>query len=143
MTDPKELRDEQENLREELFELFNSFETVVIHAINSPKADYMNGVVSSYVSQATRLIEQYTATKIAEAEKLGRAVGQYQAADRIYGDVYNLYMFGDNPTSAKAKSIAEWSAVSILQHTEAFMNDNQAAYKDYLTRLTEQEDSND
>lgn len=66
-------------------------------------------------------------------------VGQYQAAEKLYGDVCNIYMFGGNPTSTKAKAMAEWSATHLLQHCEAFMNDNNAAYNAYLARPKEAE----
>jgi hypothetical protein len=77
-----------------------------------------------------------------EALKHGQQVGQYQAADKLYGDVCHIYMFGDNKDSAKAKSISEWSAVGLLKDCEAFMNDNSKAYKEYLRHLKQEGKTN-
>lgn len=47
-----------EDMRERVEKLFNGFESVVIHAITTDKADYMNGVVGSYVTMAMALLQE-------------------------------------------------------------------------------------
>lgn len=97
-------------------------------------------VENRHPAEANQCIDGIMEAVAAECQK-ARKVGQYQAAHKLYGDVCNIYMFGDNQSSAKAKSIAEWSAVGLVKDCEAFMNDNQAEYKEYLTALKPADDT--
>lgn len=80
------------------------------------------------------LVATHTAKAVEAARQHGMRVGRYQAADKLYGDVIHIYMFGDKK-AAKSRRIAEWSATALLKDCEAFMNDNRRAYTEYLLTL--------
>lgn len=119
--------------QDKLIEQLRGIQAPGINKLGEPRS---YPALASLTPEGMEALADFVLSEKREAFERGKQVGQYQAADRIYGDVCDLYMFGDNQTSAKAKSISGWSAVNILQHTEAFMNDNSKAYSDYLATLT-------
>lgn len=113
--------------------ILKEFARTVELLVRNPETN--SGEVIDAETALEQLFDAHLQAAVQTAFKQGQAVGQYQAADKMYGDVTQIYMFGDNESSAKAKSIAGWSATRLLQDCEAFMNENAAVYRDYLRLL--------
>jgi hypothetical protein len=79
--------------------------------------------------------------KIIEAFKQGQRVGQYQAADRLYGHTTSLWLFKDNPSNPKA----EWPEriSDLVKDCEKYMNHNRKTYAEYVATLTTKQDTKD
>lgn len=73
-------------------------------------------------------------TERQKAFKQGQRVGQYQAADKLYGDVTSIYLFADGGTikDAKLKRNAADHAEELLKDCEKYMNHNRKTYEAYL-----------
>lgn len=75
------------------------------------------------------LFHQYAQSKTDEAFERGRAVGQYQAADKMYGSVTQMWLFKDD-TSPVLNDPDR--ADNLLKDCEAYMNSNAAIYQSYI-----------
>jgi hypothetical protein len=121
-------------------ELRNGLKDLKYFSELTQREEYFSGAFDPNLLDAlTAFIKSRDQQIALAAHEQGRKVGQYQAADKLYGDVTQIYMFGGNESAAKAKSIAGWSANGLLKDCEAFMNDNNDAYQSHLATLKEQQ----
>lgn len=93
--------------------------------------DWVNGIPTEWnVKKAEAIAQLHQHVQAAFDE--GRQVGQYQAANKMYGHVTEMWLFKDNnpPVLNSVRS-----AESLLKDCEAFMNDNAAVYQKYLAQL--------
>jgi hypothetical protein len=113
---------DDEGLREEITRLRRERDA---HQMDEP--DYVDSVMA--------LISQ----KIIEAFRQGQRVGQYQAADKLYGHTTTLWLFKDEPTHPKA----EWAEriSDLVKDCERYMNHNRKAYAKYVAALTTKQDT--
>jgi hypothetical protein len=71
-----------------------------------------------------------------EAFERGQRVGQYQAADKLYGHTTTMWLFKDEPSHPKA----EWSERinDLVKDCEKYMNHNRKVYAKYVNYLIAQ-----
>lgn len=70
-----------------------------------------------------------------EAFEKGRQVGQFQASNKLYGDVTTMFIFKDNFDPKPTKQLSQ-AAFDLLKDCESFMNANSKVYADYLMEIT-------
>lgn len=116
------------NDREELIGKLNGFQTVKIQTITANRRFTLDEVLSA--TEYKRLADFIT-----EQTRLARMVGQYQAADKLYSYLTTMWLFKSDKTPEIQKKHLPQVADDMLKACEAFMNDNNAAYKAYLTQL--------
>jgi len=83
-------------------------------------------------------VDQHIAERVREAFKQGQRVGQYQAADKLYGHVTQLYLFKDS-TQPKIMEHLPKVADNLRIDSEKYINHNRKAYGQYVAALSKEQ----
>lgn len=86
------------------------------------------------LDQLLALIEQQEQ----DAFKRGQLVGQYQAADKMYGSITQMWLFKDDVSPVLNDPDR---ATNLLNDCEKYMNHNRKAYEVYLKALSQPKDN--
>lgn len=127
-----------------------------------PNLDWLDEILTGYAqdyawskrtkinkpSDFTRQAKAAIATKLQQVEleafKKGQRVGQYQAADRLYGHITIMWLFKEDKTP---KLEMPERANDLLKDCEKYLNHNVKVYKEYVAhlkaRLTQKGDSDE
>lgn len=98
--------------------------------------------IAEAIEQLMALIKADREAYGKEQFKHGQRVGQYQAADKLYGYVTTLWVFKDE-NDEKTKSINTERADGLLKDCEKYMNHNRKDYTRYLATLKASQQTKD
>lgn len=86
-------------------------------------------------------LADYMENALKEEFERGKKVSEYQVAERLYGDVVNIYLFKDGGTikAPELRENADEHARELLKDCEKYMNSNAKVYSEYVRALIEEE----
>lgn len=118
----EEISNEQQQIYETRKDVYN-----LLSNINS-STGLSDNQLSECANHIMSLIESHTKA----AFKKGLAVGQYQAADKMYGSVTQMWLFKDDVSPVLNDPDR---ATNLLKDCEKYVNHNRKVYTEYLADL--------